>query len=132
MKLCFPVTQNIGLDSEVFNHFGSAPLFVVVDSESRVITPVDNGDLGHHHGACNPVKALGNTQVDAIAVRGIGQGAITRLNQMGLKVYKAETTITTTLEKLHSSGLTEWPIDAVCQGHSHGHDHDHGHHCSHS
>lgn len=121
MQLCFPVSENCGLNSLVFNHFGSAPLFVIADSEKGTISEINNQDLGHQHGACNPVKALGGANIDAIAVRGIGQGAIMRLQQMGLKVYKAEETIGNSLQKLNENGLTEWPLEAVCQGHSHGH-----------
>ena len=29
MKMCFPVESDQGLESKVFGHFGSAPVFVV-------------------------------------------------------------------------------------------------------
>ncbi len=32
MKICFPVEQHEGLESQVYGHFGSAPSFVVVDN----------------------------------------------------------------------------------------------------
>ena len=57
MKICFPVQQNNGLDSAVYNHFGSAPVFVVVDTHSNNIASIDNRDQHHVHGACNPMKA---------------------------------------------------------------------------
>ncbi len=34
MKICFPVQENEGLGSRVYNHFGSAPMFIVVDTET--------------------------------------------------------------------------------------------------
>ena len=33
MKVCFPVPEDKGLDSLVYGHFGSAPLFGVDDHE---------------------------------------------------------------------------------------------------
>lgn len=33
MKLCFPTTHNQGMESQVFEHFGSAPMFLLVDSK---------------------------------------------------------------------------------------------------
>ena len=47
-----------GLNSMPYNHFGSAPEFVVWDGESNVVKSISNGDLGHEHGKCNPIKAL--------------------------------------------------------------------------
>ena len=37
MKVCFPVNSNEGLNSMPYNHFGSAPEFVVWDGESNVV-----------------------------------------------------------------------------------------------
>ena len=52
MNVCFPVMVNQGLQSAVFNHFGSAPVFVVVDSETGRLAEVINRDLHHAHVAC--------------------------------------------------------------------------------
>ncbi len=58
MKICFPVELDKGLESEVYGHFGSAPVFVVFDTEAKSISTINNQDLGHTHGMCNPLKAL--------------------------------------------------------------------------
>ena len=58
MQICFPVEIDKGLDSDVFGHFGSAPFFVVFDTENKSIHTINNQDLGHVHGMCNPLKAL--------------------------------------------------------------------------
>jgi predicted Fe-Mo cluster-binding NifX family protein len=130
MKVCFPVAQNHGLESRVFNHFGSAPIFLVVDSESRTVSEVVNRDLGHAHGACRPLRALGGAEVDAIAVGGIGAGALSGLKQAGLTVYQAQAgTIADNLECMARQELAELTMQQVCGGH--GHEHGHGHDCSH-
>lgn len=58
MKVCFPVQKDEGVESQVYNHFGSAPAFIVVDTEGKGVQRVDNRDLHHAHGACNPIMAL--------------------------------------------------------------------------
>ena len=88
MKVCVPVSENKGMESVPFGHFGSAPEFVICDLESNEVKSINNGDLGHEHGKCQPLKALANKAVDAVIVRGIGAGAISKLNSMGTKVYQ--------------------------------------------
>ena len=74
MKICFPVQKDDGIESAVFGHFGSAPFFVVVDTDTNGLSTINNQDQHHTHGACNPMKALDNQKVDAIVVGGIGAG----------------------------------------------------------
>ena len=68
MKVCFPVQRNEGVESRVYNHFGSAPMFVVVDTEINDVSVVTNSDRNHSHGACNPIRALGDQEVDAVVL----------------------------------------------------------------
>lgn len=118
MRLCFPVAHNEGLESQVFDHFGSAPSFVVVDSETRELQLVANRDLHHAHGACSPLKALGDQAADAIVVGGIGAGALVGLNRAGLKVYRAlGVTIADNLAMLAQGELPELEPGQVCGGH---------------
>ena len=122
MKLCIPVERNEGLESQVYGHFGSAPLFVVVDTETSAVLEIINRDLHHDHGACSPLKALGGVEVDAVVVGGIGAGALMGLNRAGLKVYQAlGATIADNLAMLAKVALPELSAEQVCGGHSHGH-----------
>lgn len=122
MKLCFPVESYNGLESEVYNHFGSAPIFVVFDTEAKTIDTINNQDLGHTHGMCSPLKALDGEKVDTIIVGGIGAGAISQLNNMGIRVYRAsQGTIQTNIELFEHNTMSEISIDQACAGHD-GHD----------
>ncbi|MEG2288762.1 MAG: NifB/NifX family molybdenum-iron cluster-binding protein [Clostridium sp.] len=122
MKVCFPVKSNEGMDSMPYGHFGTAPLFVVCDLEKDEIKVLGNGDLGHEHGKCQPMKALSGEVVDAIVVGGIGQGAIVKLNSMGIKVYKAqEGTIGNNLESLNKGKLIEFSMSHTCSHDGCGH-----------
>jgi predicted Fe-Mo cluster-binding NifX family protein len=119
MKICFPVQTDEGIESAVYNHFGSAPIFVVVDTDTNVLATINNRDQHHTHGACNPMKALDNQKVDAIVVGGIGAGALTRLNQMGIVVHRSRAaTVRENMSMFTSKSLPELTLQGCCGGHS--------------
>ena len=132
MKLCFPVTDNQGMDSQIFEHFGSAPMFLLVDSQTGEIHEQANRDKGHTHGNCQPLRALAGLTVDAIVVGGIGKGALTGINQAGLKVFQAHPgTIADNLAQMATEQLNELTPKDVCEGHAMPHGHGQGHGCGH-
>jgi len=121
MKLCFPVETDNGIDSQVYGHFGSAPVFVVFDTDTSEVNSVKNQNLGHSHGMCSPIRALDGQKVDAIVVGGIGAGAINKLNSMGIKVYRAIfSTVKLNAQKFDDKLLPELTIRHACSGHSGG------------
>jgi len=121
MKICFAVLKDEGVESTVYNHFGSAPAFVVVNTEMNDVSTIVNSDANHIHGACNPMKAIGGTEVDAVVVGGIGAGALMGLNSKGIKVFKATgSTIKDNLALFNENKLPELTIDRTCAGHAGG------------
>ena len=42
MKICIPSKDHRGLSSEVFDHFGSAPWFTIVDTEEGKVRTIRN------------------------------------------------------------------------------------------
>ncbi|MEJ2695412.1 MAG: NifB/NifX family molybdenum-iron cluster-binding protein [Candidatus Sulfobium sp.] len=119
MKVCFPSGGNTELDSPVYGHFGSAPVFVLVDTESKEITVLPNANQHHAHGMCNPVAALAGQTVDAVVVGGIGGGALMKLNMAGISVYKATAeTIAENLAFLTSGRLPQFQPGQSCAGHT--------------
>ncbi len=121
MKVGFAVQDNEGIESKVYDHFGSSPAFIIVDTETKDPIKVNNKDLHHVHGACNPIMALDGHGVDAMVVGGIGAGAINKLNAMGVKVYAAGApTVKENLELLVENKLEELSIDNSCRAHQGG------------
>jgi predicted Fe-Mo cluster-binding NifX family protein len=121
MKICFPTENLNGTNSVVYEHFGSAPGFVIVDSETMGVEEISNGDLHHSHGMCQPLKALGNRAVDAVVVAGIGMGALNRLVAGGIRVYRAAPgTVADNLNLIKSSNLPEFEARFTCAGHENG------------
>ncbi|HMK50735.1 MAG TPA: NifB/NifX family molybdenum-iron cluster-binding protein [Thermodesulfovibrionales bacterium] len=120
MKVCFPVEKADGMGSLVYGHFGSAPIFMVVETSTGSVSAISNSDQHHAHGACNPLKALNNEKVDAVVVGGIGVGALTKLNQLGIKVFQAKgRTIEENMKLLQSNTLPGFTAQHCCSGHSH-------------
>ncbi len=120
MKICFPVEQHQGLESQVYGHFGSAPSFVVVDTVTDEVTEITNSDQIHEHGACNPVAGLGGHQVDAIVVGGIGGGALHKLNRAGMRAFQAQGgTVAENIALFKAEALPEYLPGHTCGGHGH-------------
>ena len=118
MKLCFPIEADNGINSMVYGHFGSAPMFFIYDTETSTTDIIDNHNLGHMHGMCSPLEALDGHLVDAIVVGGIGAGAIGRLKAMGIKVYRAsEDTIQKNIDLFKNKSIPEITLDNACGQH---------------
>lgn len=121
MKICFAVEKDDGMKSAVYGHFGSAPLFVMVDTESGDLASVGNRDMVHVHGACNPIAALGGRGVDAVVVGGIGAGALNKLNSEGIQVYASRAeTIAENVDLLKEGKLPVLTLQHSCAGHAGG------------
>ncbi len=121
MKVGFAVQMNEGMESRVYDHFGSAPAFIIVDTEGKEVLTVNNRNLHHVHGACNPVMALDGKSVDAMVVGGIGAGALVKLNASGIKVYGAGAlTVKENLALLSENKLQELSAYNACRAHQGG------------
>jgi predicted Fe-Mo cluster-binding NifX family protein len=122
MKVCIPIKDNKGLSSIAHNHFGSSPLFMIYDTDTEITKVIENGDLHHTHGMCQPLKALAGEAVDAILVSGIGAGALTKLNNQGVKAYRVENkTVLENIELLKKNILPEFSLEGSCSHHDCGH-----------
>lgn len=120
MKIAFPVLKNNGIDSIVHNHFGSAPHFIFVDLDTDTVEVFENPDQDHEHGACNPMTALGGRKVDGVVVGGIGGGALKKLNNDGITVYRAvEGTVKDNASLIKAGNLPVFEPSQTC-GHHHG------------
>ncbi len=120
MKICFPVLSNNGLESEIYGHFGSAPSFVIIETDSNKITTINNSDQHHAHGTCNPLKAFDNQKIDAVVVSGIGGGALNKLKLHGIRVYQAKAkTVKENIDLLKKKNLPEFTMLQCCPGHAH-------------
>jgi predicted Fe-Mo cluster-binding NifX family protein len=118
MRVGFAVELDEGLESTVYGHFGSAPAFLIVDTDLKQISALDNKNVHHVHGACNPIMALGGNNIDAMVVGGIGAGAIRKLSAVGVKVYRAgAATVNENIALLGENRLQEVSMNDSCRQH---------------
>ena len=128
MNICIPVNADEGLASPVCAHFGSAPFFMIVDTESGACRALPNRNQHHAHGICQPLAALAGEQLDAIVVGGIGMGALNKLLAGGLRVYQAQhPTVEMTLAALKADQLPGMTPAGACGHHGQGHGQGPGH-----
>jgi predicted Fe-Mo cluster-binding NifX family protein len=121
MKVCIPTMDDRGLEGLPSDHFGSAPFFTFIDTDSGEVEAVRNGGANHVHGSCRPLEFLGTRPVDAVVCRGIGRGALSKLQNGGLQVFiTLEMSVEKTLGALKEGRLRQMTSDEACQGHSHG------------
>ena len=119
MKICIPAEDNKGLESNVYGHFGSAPYFLIFDTEAKTSEFLKNAE-DHEHGQCVPVGRLMPHNISAVLCGGIGAGAASKLNAAGMKVYKGEAeTLEKMLEIFNTGKMPELDVNDCCKGHSH-------------
>ncbi len=106
MRIAIPVSGTRGMEEAVHGHFGHAPYFAIVETADGSVHSVANGNAGHAHGQCNPMATLAGERVDALVVQGIGAGAIGRLLQLGIVVYRSMApTVSAALAELQAGSL---------------------------
>jgi predicted Fe-Mo cluster-binding NifX family protein len=122
MKICMPISEDRGLESPLCEHFGSAPAFLLVDTETQARKVFTNDHVQHEHGHCAPIAQLAEEQVEAFVVGGIGAGALARLQAMGAVVYRGRPgPAAQSLEALARKELAPLSPADTC-----GHHHHHG------
>ena len=121
MKVCIPTMDDRGREGMPSDHFGSAPFFTFVDTETGEYEPIRNGGAGHVHGSCQPLKFLGTRPVDAVIVRGLGRRAFSRLADAGVEVFVTlEANAGETIAAFKDGRLKRLTSDEACHGHDGG------------
>ena len=129
VNVCIPVTEDRGLESPVSGHFGSAPIYLLVDAGTRATRALANARAVHEHGACRPLDALAGERIDAFVVGGIGAGALMKLRGAGIRVFRATApTAGGCLDAFLANEVEEIGPGGACGRHRHGHEEDPGRH----
>ena len=124
MKLCIPIKDNKGLESSVYSHFGSAPAFLLFETENEHLEVINNADKQHTHGKCEPMDSIKGKDVDIVIVGGIGRRAINKLHSLEIEVFKSETgTAMYNVDLFRKSLLKEFTPDDGCAHHEGKHRH---------
>ena len=119
MRICIPTETDAGNDARVHAHFGSAPVYTIYDTHSNVLEYVKNTDHQHLHGMCQPLAALEDCGIDAVICTGMGARAVQKLNDGGVKSYRAPGQTVQEVLKRHQEGaLEEITVRNACMEHN--------------
>jgi len=142
VKVCFPVSSDNGLESTIYGHFASSPLFLIIDTKTKQHNTVPNCDKKNPYAGCNPFSALSGKKLDGIIVAGIGDEALRTMNFCGFRVFQAQSELVSdNIAPMEKKELGElFVMDSHLEGrcsddgvprkcnHSHDDDHDHCEH----
>lgn len=118
MKVCIPTETNQDIAADVYGHFGSAPYFMIYDTESCTTEIVVNTNQHHSHGMCQPMTVLMDKKIDAVVCAGMGGRAVQRLNEGGVKAYRAiQGTAQSVVDQFLKGGLEEITVVNACIQH---------------
>jgi predicted Fe-Mo cluster-binding NifX family protein len=124
VNICVPVETDNGLQSPVCAHFGSAPAFILVDTDTGSCRAIVNRNQHHGHGMCVPLQSLQGERIDAMVVGGIGMGALNKLDAANIRVYVAgHATVEEVMAAFKEGALRLMQPGMACAHHAH-HDHD--------
>jgi predicted Fe-Mo cluster-binding NifX family protein len=120
MKLIIPLDEREGLGSRICDHFGSAPFFALVETETGELNIIDNSCNHHEHGQCTPADSFVAMGVQAVLCNGIGAGAASKLQMLGIEIFMAgpASNLGDALGLYRSGSLVKVTQKQVCSGHS--------------
>lgn len=120
MRLCIPAADDRGLAARAHGHFGSAPCFVLVDTESGALSTLDNRRAEHEHGQCDPAGAIAGARVDAVVCHGMGRRALEKLSAIGVEVFTASgEDVASVLRAFQEGAARRLAAADACAGHGH-------------
>ena len=118
MRLCIPTETEDGKSAQVYGHFGSAPFFTIYDTAKGTVEVIKNDNEHHSHGMCQPMSALTGKDIDAVVTGGMGARAVMKLNEGGVKTYRAiPGTVADIAAQFSKGGLEEITVENSCMKH---------------
>ena len=140
MNICIPSQDDRGLDSEVHDHFGSAPWFTIVNTENDRAKPVRNPSCRQSVGSCHHIDMLHAKNVAVVVSSGMGRRAWSSLREAGITVLAAPArSVKEIVAAVKEGDAPPLALESACvgrqehhQGHGQGRGFGHGHGCSHA
>ena len=128
MKVCIPTEDNAGLTARISPHFGSAPWFTFVDTESGNTRSVPNLEHEHQPGTCDAAGSIAGMDVEAVVCGGFGRRAFRSMRETGIPVYVTESpSVGDAVEAFRRDLLVQLLEEDACSG-GHGRGRHHHHH----
>lgn len=118
MLVCIPTSNAAGLESTIHEHFGSAPYFTLINTESDEVQILENCNSHHVHGTCHPMSQLCNFRIDTVMCLGMGRRAVGALNAEGIRTLITDaSTVGEALDQLARGIARDMNASVACHGH---------------
>ena len=116
MKVAIPTTDDRGVDSMVFEHFGKAPYYTVVDTETGQAEAEPN--RGQHCGGTqSPAELISESGVNAVFCANLGRRAVKLFGDEGILVFwVAQGNVKGALEDYSAGRLQRATEEGACSG----------------
>jgi predicted Fe-Mo cluster-binding NifX family protein len=125
MKVSIPTKDENGLDGIVEQHFGKAPTYTIIDTDTGEITVIPNTSE-HMGGVGLPPEYLHKNGVDIMLCAGLGYKAVCMFESYGIEVFVgAGGTVRDTFEAWKTGKLQNATSENACTEHGHEEHHHH-------
>lgn len=117
LRIAIPTMGREGMKDQVSPHFGRAPTFTIVDTDTSSIEIVDN--VSEHFGGMGKAPAIiSGARADAVLCSGIGPRAINMFEDLGIRVFVgAVGQVGSVVEALNAGTLEEATDEDACRQH---------------
>jgi len=116
MKIALPTMNEDGLEAVISGHFGQAPFFTFVDSDTGDVTC--KPAKGQHHGApgqTTPAQIIAAEGANAVICGGLGSRAVDVFGSAGIEVFTgAQGTVQQALDAHRAGQLQAASADGAC------------------
>ena len=119
MKVCVPTRDENGMEGIVEQHFGKAPTYTILDTDTREVVVIPNTSE-HLGGVGLPPEYLHQQGVDIMLCAGLGFKAVQMFESYGIKVFVgAGGTARDTFEAWEAGKLQDANASNSCADHGH-------------
>lgn len=124
MKVCIPTRDNNGMEGAIEQHFGKAPTYTILDTDSGEVFVIPNSS-DHMGGVDLPPELLHKNGVEIMLCAGLGYKAVKMFESYGIDVFVgAGGKVQDTIEAWKAGQLHNASAENTCAEHDH-HDHHH-------
>jgi predicted Fe-Mo cluster-binding NifX family protein len=115
--LTIPDSGQVFLDEQVYDHFGKAPTFTILNQETGGLTIVDNTS-DHMGGTVSPPELIRSIGADTLAVGHLGAKAADRCAELGITVMcGARGSVREVMDQLREGRLSPPGPETMCHHH---------------
>lgn len=91
MIVCIPAEKKEDNTHRVFKHLGTAPIYILYDSEAKKIEFIKNELIKKQvNNKTDQPFNLKEKKIDSLIVQNMGESAIAYFNKKGVCIYKAQ------------------------------------------